>query len=142
MVWQALGSGQPAPSHSVNSIPPEKGFSEEEGERNGGEDDEGEGEEKGNKAPPPHTHISPCAAALAATAAAWMRLRWHLGGLPHSVSWVPKRRSASCHGVDDDYLHQGLKGAPALLAIGAEMLQLKDFKSCTRPKGHYQSLAV
>jgi hypothetical protein len=44
--------------------------------------------------------------------------------------------------VDDDYLHQGLKGAQALLAIGAAMLQLKDFKSYPRPKNHYQSLAV
>lgn len=140
MVWQVLGSGKPAPSHCVNSIPPEKGFLEE-GERSEGEDDEGKEKKRGIKQPP-HTHISPCAAASAATAAAWMRLRWHLGGLPHSVSWVPKRRSASCHRVDDDYLHQGLKGAQALLAIGAEMLQLKDFKSCTRPKDHYQSLAV
>lgn len=59
MVWQVLGSGKPAPSHCVNSIPPEKGFLEE-GERSEGEDDEGEGEEKGDKATPTHSHIPVC----------------------------------------------------------------------------------
>ena len=146
LVQQALGNGKAANSRCVNSTPLEKGLSEE-AEKKEGEEDEEEEEEKGEKqlghaCAHTHTHTSLCAAAAAATAAAWMRLRWHLGALPHSVSLVPKRRSASCHWVDDDYLHQGLKGAQALLAIGAEMLQLKDFKSCTRPKNHYQSLAV
>lgn len=95
-VRQALGNGKPAKSSCVNSIPLEQEFSEE-GERKEGEEDEEE--EKGKKNQLAHAYTSLCAvaAAAAATAAAWMCLRWHLGALPHSVSLVPKRRSASCH---------------------------------------------
>lgn len=96
MVRQALGNGKPAKSSGVNSIPLERQFSEE-GERKEGKEDEEEEEEKEEKNNNSHTYTSPCAPAAAATAAAWMCLRWHLGALPHSVSLVPKRRSASCH---------------------------------------------
>ena len=94
MVQQVLGNGKPAKSSCVNSIPLEKGFSEE-GVRKGGEDEEEDEEEEEEKEEKElaHTDMFPCAAAVAAC----MRLRWHLGALPHSVSLVPKRRSASCH---------------------------------------------
>lgn len=93
LVQQALGNGKAAKSSCVNSIPLEKGFSEEAERKEGEEDEEEERRGKNNNL---HTHTS-LRAAAAATAAAWMRLRWHLGALPHSVSLVPKRRSASCH---------------------------------------------
>lgn len=64
-----------------------------------GEEDREEEGKGGERQQLAHTSTSlrAAAAAAAATAAAWMRLRWHLGALPHSVSLVPKRRSASCH---------------------------------------------
>ena len=100
LVQQALGNGKVAKGLCVNSIPLEKGFSEEAERKE--EDEEEKGEETTTCART-HTHtrthipLSPCAVTAAATAAASMRLRWHLGALPHSVSLVPKRRSASCH---------------------------------------------
>ena len=100
LVQQALGNGKAAKGLCVNSIPLEKGFSEEAERKE--EDEEEKGEETTTCART-HTHtrthipLSPCAVTAAATAAASMRLRWHLGALPHSVSLVPKRRSASCH---------------------------------------------
>ena len=102
MVQQALGNGKAAKGLCVNSIPLEKGFSEEAERKE--EDEEEKGEEKTTCThthiptyTDTHTHLVLCAATAAATAAASMRLRWHLGALPHSVSLVPKRRSASCH---------------------------------------------
>lgn len=60
-------------------------------------EEEGKGVEGRQQLAHTSTSLRAAAAAAAATAAAWMRLRWHLGALPHSVSLVPKRRSASCH---------------------------------------------
>lgn len=94
LVQQALGNGKAAKSYCVNSIPLEKGFSEES-ERKEGEEDDLE-EEKGEQLACTHTHTY-THVSLGAVAAASMRLRWHLGALPHLVSLVPKRRSASCH---------------------------------------------
>ena len=102
LVQQALGNGKVAKGLCVNSIPLEKGFFEEAERKE--EDEEEKGEEtttcaRAHTHTHTHTHtpLSLCAATAAATAAASMHLRWHLGALPHSVSLVPKRRSASCH---------------------------------------------
>ena len=59
MVQQALGNGKAAKSRCVNSIPLEKGFSEE-AERKEGEEDEEE-EDKGEKTTTcTHTHLPAC----------------------------------------------------------------------------------